>query len=140
MSTNQFKTKKVWVNGTFDVLHMGHIRLLEYANQFGNVKVGLDTDRRISEKKGKDRPFNNLKDRMDFIQSIRYVESVTFFDSDDELRDRIREWEPDIMVIGGEYRYKEIIGCEYVPKIEFFEKIDGYSSTKILNYENNSNR
>ena len=131
---------KVWVNGSFDVLHMGHIKLLEYASQFGIVKVGLDTDDRIREKKGKDRPFNNLKDRMDFIQSIRYVESVVFFGSDDELRQRIREYEPDVMVIGGEYKYKEIIGVEHVPRIEFFEKIDGYSSTKILNHENNSNR
>jgi D-beta-D-heptose 7-phosphate kinase/D-beta-D-heptose 1-phosphate adenosyltransferase len=131
---------KVWVNGTFDVMHIGHIRLLEYANSFGMVKVGLDTDERVSIKKGKDRPFNNLKDRMDFIQSIRYVESVTFFGSDEELEQRIKEYEPDIIVIGKEYQYKRIIGQEYVEKIMFFDRIDNKSTTKILNNENNSNR
>jgi D-beta-D-heptose 7-phosphate kinase/D-beta-D-heptose 1-phosphate adenosyltransferase len=131
--------KKVWINGTFDVVHIGHIRLLEYARTFGVVKVGLDTDERVKLLKGNDRPFNNLKDRMDFIQSIRYVESVTFFGSDEELENRIKEYEPDVMVIGGEYKYKRIIGLEYVPRIEFFEKIDGYSSTKILNYGKTSN-
>ena len=43
--------KKVWVNGTFDILHIGHIRLLNFAKSFGIVRVGLDTDDRVSEKK-----------------------------------------------------------------------------------------
>lgn len=130
---------KVWVNGTFDIVHIGHIRLLEYARTFGVVKVGLDTDERVKLLKGNDRPFNNLKDRMDFIQSIRYVESVTFFGSDEELENRIKEYEPDIMVIGKDYEYKRIIGQEYVDRIMFFDRIDDKSTTKILNYANNRN-
>ena len=82
---------KVWVNGTFDVMHIGHIKLLEFASSFGVVRVGLDTDERIKEKKGENRPINNLKDRMDFINSIKYVESVTFFGSDEQLENRIKE-------------------------------------------------
>ena len=132
--------KKVWVNGTFDVVHIGHIKLLEFANSFGSVTVGLDTDERVRSKKGESRPFNTLDDRMDFISSIRFVDNVVSFDTDDELVNQIKNFEPDIMVIGGEYRYKQIIGLEHVPHIEFFEKIDGYSSSKILTYENNSNR
>jgi len=132
--------KKVWVNGTFDVVHIGHIKLLEFANSFGSVTVGLDTDERVRSKKGESRPFNPLVDRMEFISSIRFVDNVVCFDTDNELIKRIKEYEPDILVIGGEYRYKQIIGLEYVPHIEFFEKIDGYSSTKILNYGDNSNR
>ena len=132
--------KKVWVNGTFDVVHIGHIKLLEFAKSFGSVTVGLDTDERVRSKKGKSRPFNTLVDRMDFISSIRFVDNVVSFDTDDELVNQIKNFEPDIMVIGGEYRYKQIIGLEHVPHIEFFEKIDGYSSSKILNYGDNSNR
>lgn len=132
--------KKVWVNGTFDIVHIGHIKLLEFANSFGSVTVGLDTDERVRSKKGESRPFNTLVDRMGFISSIRFVDNVVSFDTDDELIEHIRNFEPDIMVIGGEYRYKQIIGLEYVPRIEFFEKIDGYSSSKILNYGDNSNR
>jgi D-beta-D-heptose 7-phosphate kinase/D-beta-D-heptose 1-phosphate adenosyltransferase len=132
--------KKVWVNGTFDVVHIGHIKLLEFAKSFGSVTVGLDTDERVRSKKGESRPFNTLVNRMDFISSIRFVDNVVCFDTDEELVNQIKKLEPDVMVIGGEYRYKQIIGLEHVPHIEFFEKIDGYSSSKILNYENNSNR
>ncbi len=132
--------KKVWVNGTFDVVHIGHIKLLEFAKSFGSVTVGLDTDERVRSKKGESRPFNTLVDRMDFISSIRFVDNVVCFDTDEELVNQIKKFEPDIMVIGGEYRYKQIIGLEHVPHIEFFEKIGEYSTSKILNYENNSNR
>jgi len=131
----RFSKMKVWVNGSFDVLHIGHIRLLEFAANYGRVKVGLDTDERIKSIKGESRPFNNLKDRMDFIQSIRYVESVTFFGSDEELEQRIKEYEPDIMVIGDDYKSKNIIGGEYIPQIIFFPKIGFKSTSKILRHE-----
>jgi D-beta-D-heptose 7-phosphate kinase/D-beta-D-heptose 1-phosphate adenosyltransferase len=124
--------KRVWVNGTFDIVHIGHIRLFEYAASFGIVRVGLDTDKRVSEKKGEARPFNTLSDRMDFISSIRFVDSVVSFDSDDELINRIHEWKPDIMVIGDDYKLEQIIGVEYIPHIEFFKKIEGISTSKIL--------
>lgn len=132
--------KRVWINGTFDVLHIGHIRLINYAKSFGVVRVGLDTDERVREKKGLTRPFNKLSDRVEFMSNICGVDSIVSFGSDEELIEKIIEWEPEIMVIGGEYKNKEIIGLEFIPRIEFFEKVDGYSSTKILKYENNSNR
>jgi len=127
--------KKVWVNGTFDIVHIGHIRLLEHAASFGIVRVGLDTDKRVGEKKGKERPFNSLSDRLDFITSIRFVDSVVSFESDDELINRIREWKPDIMVIGDDYKHEQIIGVEYIPNVEFFKKIEGISTSRILNDE-----
>lgn len=131
---------KIWVNGTFDVLHIGHIKLLEYASTLGTVRVGIDTDNRVREKKGEGRPYNGIEDRMEFIRSIRFVDSVVSFDSDNTLIDRIKEWEPDILVIGDDYQYHPIIGIEYVPQVMFFEKIKDKSSTNILNYGNNSNR
>jgi D-beta-D-heptose 7-phosphate kinase/D-beta-D-heptose 1-phosphate adenosyltransferase len=126
---------KVWVNGSFDIIHIGHIRLLEHARSFGDVRVGLDTDERIQEKKGEYRPINNLQDRMDFISSIRFVNDVVSFGSDDELICRIKEYKPDIMVIGDDYDYHSIIGIEHIPKVEFFRKIENKSTTKILNHE-----
>lgn len=126
---------KVWVNGSFDVLHIGHIRLLEHARSFGDVRVGLDTDERIQEKKGEYRPINNLQDRMDFISSIRFVNDVVSFGSDDELIYRIKEYKPDLMVIGDDYDYHSIIGIEHIPRVEFFGKIENKSTTKILNHE-----
>ena len=127
--------KKIWVNGTFDVLHIGHIRLMLHAASLGTLRVGIDTDERVRSKKGMGRPFNTLDNRMEFVSAINGVDSVVSFGSDDELIEQIKEWEPDIMVIGDDYKYHEIIGVEYVPKIEFFEKVEGLSTTKILRDE-----
>jgi len=125
---------RVWINGSFDILHIGHLRMLEYASLFGEVRVGVDTDERIKEKKGDDRPYNTLEDRIEFLYGLKYVTDVVTFDSDIELIERIREYGPDMMVIGDDYNYDSIIGREYIPEIKFFEKIPGKSTTKILNY------
>lgn len=132
--------KKVWVNGSFDILHLGHIKLLEFASTFGIVRVGLDTDERIREKKGKNRPYNTLEDRIEFMKSIKFVTDVVSFGSTEELVESIRKYEPDLMVIGDDYNYHTIIGIEYIPKVVFFNKLKGKSTTNILNYENNDNR
>lgn len=132
---------KVWVNGSFDVLHIGHIRLLEHASKLGRVRVGIDTDLRIMGKKGPNRPFNNIYDRIDFLNSIKYVDSVTIFDTDEELENKIKEYQPDIMVIGDDYKDKPIIGSQYIKEIVYFERIKDKSTSKILNYDQSvSNR
>lgn len=132
--------KKVWVNGAFDVLHIGHIRLLKFASQFGAVRVGIDTDSRIKELKGKDRPFNTLVERVEFLSSLKSVNSITVFDSEQELINKIKLYSPDYMVIGSDYRDKRIIGVEYVKELIYFDRIEDKSTTRILNYESNSNR
>ena len=123
---------KVWVNGTFDVLHIGHIKLLEFASQFGEVRVGIDTDERVKKLKGELRPINSIKDRIDFMNSIKYVNSSVDFSTEEELCDRIKEWNTDIIIIGDDYKDKRVIGSHLVKEVIFFDKIDGYSSTKII--------
>lgn len=127
---------KVWVNGTFDVLHVGHIKLLEFASQFGILRVGIDTDKRVKELKGVDRPFNTQDDRKKMLESIKYVDEVVFFDSREELINSVKEFSPDIMVVGDDYKGETVFGSEYAKKLVFFEKIPNYSSSKILNYYN----
>ena len=127
-----YKTVKVWVNGTFDILHIGHIKLLEFASQFGEVRVGIDTDERVKQLKGESRPINNISDRIDFMNSIKYVNSSVSFSTDEELCDRIKEWDADIIIVGNDYKDKKVIGSHLVKEIIFFDKIDGHSSTKII--------
>lgn len=127
---------KVWVNGTFDILHVGHIKLLQFASEFGKLRVGIDTDKRVKELKGNDRPYNKQEDRKKMLEAIKFVEEVIFFDSREELIERIKEYEPDIMVVGDDYRDKKVFGSEHAKKLIFFEKIPDYSSTRILNYYN----
>jgi len=125
--------KKVWINGSFDILHIGHIKLFEYAFSFGTIRVGLDSDKRIKEKKGNKRPFNNLEDRIGFLKTIKYITDIVTFDSDEELINQIKNYTPDIMVIGNDYTYESIIGKEYITEIKFFQKIPNKSTTHILN-------
>jgi D-beta-D-heptose 7-phosphate kinase/D-beta-D-heptose 1-phosphate adenosyltransferase len=125
---------KVWINGSFDVLHIGHIRLLEYASTLGSVKVGIDTDERIKKFKGENRPFNSLIHRCEFLRSIKYIDSVEIFDTDERLTDLIKQYQPDYMVIGSDYTNKPIIGAEYIKEIIYFDRIKDKSTTNILNY------
>jgi D-beta-D-heptose 7-phosphate kinase/D-beta-D-heptose 1-phosphate adenosyltransferase len=126
--------KKVWVNGSFDVLHIGHIKLLKYAFSLGKVFVGIDSDKRIKQLKDNNRPFNSEQDRLDFLSSIKYVNKVNIFDSDKELINLIQLYQPNYMVIGSDYKDKPIIGSEYIDKIIYFDRIKNKSTTEILNY------
>ena len=124
---------KVWTNGCFDILHRGHIELFSYAKSFGGeLSVGIDTDEKVKLDKGKNRPINNLQDRIFTLQSIKYIDKVVPFDSTEDLRKTIRWYKPDIMVIGSDWRGKDVIGQEFTDKLVFFDRIKGYSTTKIL--------
>lgn len=124
---------RIWVNGCFDVLHIGHIQLLEYAKTLGYVLVGVDSDERVKELKGNDRPINSLEHRIKMLESLKFVDDVVTFDTDEELNDILYLYQPNVIVIGDEYKTKKIIGSEHANKIEFFEKNIDISTTKILN-------
>ena len=124
---------KVWTNGCFDILHRGHIEMLEYAKSLGDVLiVGIDSDERVKKDKGGDRPINNLDDRAIVLQSIKYIDRVMEFDSTNELRNLIKDIRPDIMVIGSDWKGKKVVGEEYAGKVDFFDRIEGYSTTDII--------
>lgn len=125
---------KVWINGTFDVVHLGHIKMLKHGADLGDfLIVGIDSDRRVSELKGETRPINKLVSRITLLESIRYVDRVLSFDSDTELETLIKTIRPQIMVIGEEYKDKRIIGKEFVNEIVYFPLLEGFSSTNIIN-------
>lgn len=125
---------KVVVNGSFDILHLGHLKLLSVARTFpySYVLVLTDSDRRISELKGPTRPINNALERVSFLRALKSVDQVEVFDSDQELIDLIRMFDPDVMVKGSDYRGKPIIGAEYCRRIEFVDIVNGYSTTEKI--------
>jgi rfaE bifunctional protein nucleotidyltransferase chain/domain len=125
--------KTVWINGCFDVLHRGHIELFKYAKSLDSfVVVGIDSDSRVKQLKGPSRPINNQNDRKFFLESIRYIDKVVIFNSEDELRTVISMHSPDIMIVGSDYKDKKVIGSEYSKELKFFNRIGNYSTTNIL--------
>lgn len=127
---------RVWVNGSFDVIHRGHLELFRYAKSLGDeLIVGTDSDENISRHKGNDRPINNLNDRMFVLQSVKYIDKVYAFYDNPSLEDLIKWCQPDVMVIGSDWRGKNVIGREYVGKLIYFDRIKQYSSTDIINAE-----
>lgn len=129
----QMKHQVVWVNGSFDVLHVGHLALFEFAKSLGHhLVVGTDTDERIRQLKGNARPINCLADRMEMLRSLRDVDAVCSFGNRNELLSQIKNNEADIIVVGGDYKDKEVIGSHLVSKVIFFDRIPGYSTTNII--------
>jgi D-beta-D-heptose 7-phosphate kinase/D-beta-D-heptose 1-phosphate adenosyltransferase len=123
--------KHVFVNGTFDILHPGHIALLNYAKSLGNyLTVGIDSDARIKELKGSDRPINSQEERKILLENLKSVDEVKIFNSDQDLIDLVSRC--DIMVKGSDYINREIIGVEVCPQLVFFNRIHGYSTTKKI--------
>ena len=123
----------VWVNGCFDVLHRGHIELFKYASSLGNrLIVGIDTDKRIKKAKGDSRPFNILSDRRYILESIKYIDLVVSYGSDEELENYINLFKPKVMVVGSDWRGKKVIGQQHAGEVAFFERIGDYSTTRIL--------
>ena len=125
--------KRVFVNGTFDLLHRGHLELLNYAKSLGDrVYVAIDTDRRVSEKKGPTRPIYNQEERKFFLENLKSVDKVFFFDSDLELESIINFIQPDLMVVGSDWRGKSVIGSRYAAELIFFDRIGDYATTKTV--------
>lgn len=123
----------IFVNGTFDVLHRGHIELLNYAKSLGDkLIVGIDNDERVREKKGNSRPVNNLEERIFMLENLRSIDQVFSFGSDQELETLVKSVEPDIMLVGSDWKDKPVIGSQYASKLIFFERINGYSTTEII--------
>jgi D-beta-D-heptose 7-phosphate kinase / D-beta-D-heptose 1-phosphate adenosyltransferase len=123
--------KVVFTNGCFDILHRGHIELLRYCKKHGlKVIVGLNSDKSIKRLKGDSRPINNQNDRKFLLESLRYVDEVIIFNEDTPYN-IIKKIKPDIIVKGGDYKEKDIIGSD-ISKVKIFKYVEGYSTTKKI--------
>ena len=127
----------VVTNGCFDILHVGHIKLLQHAKQFGDILVVLvNSDDSIARLKGPTRPINSVSDRIQMLEAIRWVDKVIVFEEDTPLS-IIHSLRPDVLVKGGDYEEDNIVGAEYVKsyggKIEIVPLVVGSSTTNIIN-------
>jgi D-beta-D-heptose 7-phosphate kinase/D-beta-D-heptose 1-phosphate adenosyltransferase len=122
--------KKIVVNGTFDVIHPGHLALLNYARSLGDfLLVAIDTDRRVQTLKGSSRPINNQNERKLLLENLKAVDQVEFFDSPEELIALVKDC---TMVKGSDYRGRSVIGETHCREVIYFDRLDDYSSTKKI--------
>jgi rfaE bifunctional protein nucleotidyltransferase chain/domain len=123
----------IFVNGTFDILHRGHLELLNYAKSLGDyLCVGIDTDERVKEKKGPTRPIHSQDERKFFLENLKAVDEVKLFSSDEELEGLVKFFKPDIMVVGSDWKGKSVIGSYYAAELIFFDRIGDYATTKTI--------
>jgi len=123
---------KVFVNGCFDVLHRGHFELIQYASSLGQLSVALDTDEKVSKDKGPDRPIYPLRDRVYQMCCIKGVDVVYTFNTKEELEKLVESISPDIMIVGSDWKGKEVVGSQYAKEVRFFDRIKDYSTTKTI--------
>lgn len=124
--------KIVFTNGCFDIIHSGHIKVLKECARLGDVViVGLNSDSSVRKLKGYKRPVNMLKDRMEVLYAIRYVDYVIPF-SELTPYNLIKLIKPDFLVKGGDYKEEEVVGREFAGKVVIVKLLKGRSTTKII--------
>jgi D-beta-D-heptose 7-phosphate kinase/D-beta-D-heptose 1-phosphate adenosyltransferase len=126
----------VFTNGCFDILHVGHITILQQAKNLGDILiVGLNSDESVRRLKGQQRPIIPLKERVAILSSLASVDYITVFE-DDKPIDLLKAIKPDILVKGSTYTIEEVVGHEIVEsyggRIELIEQVTGVSTTSII--------
>ncbi len=137
ISTHKSKQQTVvFTNGCFDILHAGHVDYLQKAKLLGDILiVAVNSDKSVKRLKGKHRPVNNEKDRLFILSSIKYIDYLTLF-SNDTPYNLITELLPDILVKGGDWNVKNIVGGDIVRKhggkVLTIPFLKGYSTSLII--------
>jgi len=132
---NELKTKNkkiIFTNGCFDILHLGHIKYLEAAKNLGDVLIlGLNSDDSIKRLKGKNRPINEQDERAYILASLEVIDYVVIFDEDTPI-DLINIVQPDILVKGGDYKGKDVVGQNIAKELKIINFFEGKSTTKTI--------
>ena len=125
------KNITVWTNGVFDVLHKGHLELLKFARKQGDkLIVGINSDASVKRLKGETRPINDVNTRKEQLESLPWVDQIVVFDDDTPLNN-IKQYQPDIIVKGGDYIVDTVVGNE-LAEVVIFPTIEGVSTTKTI--------
>jgi rfaE bifunctional protein nucleotidyltransferase chain/domain len=122
----------VFTNGCFDLLHVGHLKVLEWARKKGDLLVvGLNSDASVRRLKGRKRPLLPLKERAALMAALKPVDYVTSF-GEDTPENLIRRLRPDVLVKGGDWAADEIVGREFVRRVVRVPLLKGRSTTGTI--------
>jgi D-beta-D-heptose 7-phosphate kinase/D-beta-D-heptose 1-phosphate adenosyltransferase len=108
--------------------------MLNFAKSKGDkVLVAIDTDRRVQELKGEDRPINNQEDRKFHLENLKAVDGVMLFDSKEELIEIMKGWQPDVYVKGSDWKKdKPSTAEEYCKEVIYYDRVGEYSTTNTI--------
>ena len=124
--------KIIFTNGCFDILHAGHVKYLEEAKSYGDVLIlGLNADSSVRKLKGPTRPINNQDDRAYILASLESVDYVVIFEEETPY-ELIKLIQPHVLVKGGDYEGKEIVGQDIAQELRLVQFVDGKSTSKII--------
>ena len=128
----------VWTNGVFDILHIGHLKLLRHAYSLGNrLIVGINSDASVKRLKGDLRPINDQNTRKELLLELGFVDDVIIFDEDTPL-EAMTVLEPDIIVKGGDYTFDTVVG-NHLAEVVIFPTVEGHSTSATIKKIDNSN-
>ena len=131
-AARQAGKKIVFTNGCFDILHAGHVSVLEFSRSKGDeLVVGLNSDASVRRLKGPTLPVNTQADRALVLAALESVSAVCIFDEDTPYN-LIKQVRPDVLVKGGDYKTDEIVGREFAKKVVRFPLLKGRSTTNII--------
>ena len=131
--------KIIFTNGCFDILHAGHVRYLETAKSYGDVLIlGLNSDKSVTALKGKGRPINMQIDRAYILAALEAVDYVVIFDEDTPYN-LIKAIKPHILVKGGDYEGKDVVGQDIADELKLVQFVDGKSTTRTIEKIQKSN-
>jgi D-beta-D-heptose 7-phosphate kinase/D-beta-D-heptose 1-phosphate adenosyltransferase len=131
----------IFTNGCFDIIHYGHVKLLEYCKNYNaisfggkvvwpHVVVGVNSDSSVKRLKGNQRPINPEAARVAVLKSLRFVDEVIIFEEDTPY-ELIKKVKPDIIVKGGDYKKEDVAGND-LAKVLIFDYINGHSTSNII--------
>ena len=124
--------KIVFTNGCFDILHVGHVKYLEVAKSYGDVLIlGLNADSSVRKLKGPTRPINTQEDRAYILASLESVDYVVIFEEETPY-ELIKLIKPHILVKGGDYEGKEVVGQDIADELKLVQFVDGKSTTNTI--------
>ena len=124
--------KIVFTNGCFDILHVGHVKYLEVAKSYGDVLIlGLNADSSVKKLKGPTRPINTQDDRAYILASLESVDYVVIFEEETPY-ELIKLIKPHVLVKGGDYEGKEVVGQDIADELKLVQFVDGKSTTNTI--------
>jgi D-beta-D-heptose 7-phosphate kinase/D-beta-D-heptose 1-phosphate adenosyltransferase len=124
--------KVVFTNGCFDILHVGHVRYIEQAKNLGDVLiVGVNSNSSVARLKGPTRPINTQDDRAAILAALEAVDFVVIFDEDTPY-ELIKVIRPDVLVKGGDYEGKQVVGEDIATEVKLISFVDGKSTTSTI--------